>query len=174
MHYNEHKPANEFLDPLASSSCLSYIIQPGRHTSHSGTLIDNIFSNVISKDIICGNITATISTIYPSSWSHQTLLLIYPPINLIFLKGTGQNLTRRNFSLVAYYSLKFTRCSLLVVKSLVTCCKNHFLLVAEVTRYKKITRYSLPNSLVTCCRSCSLQKITRHSLRKKLPEQMFI
>ena len=113
-------------------------------------------------------------TIYPSSWSHQTLLLIYPPINLMFLKGTGQNLTRRNFSLVAYYSLKFTRCSLLVVKSLVTCCKNHFLLVAEVARYKKITRYSLPNSLVTCCRSCSLQKITRHSLRKKLPEQMFI
>ena len=65
MHYNEHKPANEFLDPLASSSYLSYIIQPGRHTSHSRTLIDNIFSIVISKDIICGNITATISNHLP-------------------------------------------------------------------------------------------------------------
>ena len=65
MHYNEHKPANEFLDSLASNSCLPYIIQPSRHTSYSRTLIDNIFSNVISKDIIFGNITATISDHLP-------------------------------------------------------------------------------------------------------------
>ena len=65
MHYNEHKPTNEFLDSLASNSYLPYIIQPSRHTSHSRTLIDNIFSNVISKDIICGNITATISDHLP-------------------------------------------------------------------------------------------------------------
>ena len=52
MHYNEHKPTNEFLDSLASNSYLPYIIQPSRHTSHSRTLIDNVFSNVISKDII--------------------------------------------------------------------------------------------------------------------------
>ena len=60
MHYNEHKPTNEFLDTLSSNSYLPYIIQPSRHTSHSRTLIDNIFSNVISKDIISVNITATI------------------------------------------------------------------------------------------------------------------
>ena len=65
MHYNEHKPTNEFLDSLASNSYLPYIIQPSRHTSHSRTLIDNIFSNVISKGIICGNITATISDHLP-------------------------------------------------------------------------------------------------------------
>ena len=28
MHYNEHKPTYEFLDPLASNSYLPYIIQP--------------------------------------------------------------------------------------------------------------------------------------------------
>ena len=50
MHYNEHKPTNEFLDSLASNSYLPYIIQPSQHTSHSRSLIDNIFSNVISKD----------------------------------------------------------------------------------------------------------------------------
>ena len=65
MHYNEHKPTNEFLDSLASNSYLPYIIHPSRHTSHSRTLIDNIFSNVISKDIISGNITATISDHLP-------------------------------------------------------------------------------------------------------------
>ena len=55
---------------------------------------------------------------------------------------------RRNFSLVARYSMKFTRCSLLVVKSLVTCCKIRSLLVAEVVRCKK--------SLVICCKICLL------------------
>ena len=44
---------------------------------------------------------------------------------------------RCNFSLVACYLLKFTRCSLLVVKSLVTHCKVCLLLVAEVARCKK-------------------------------------
>ena len=85
---------------------------------------------------------------------------------------------RHNFSLVARYSLKFTPCSLLVVKSLITRCKIRLLLVAEVARCKKslvtrcrscslqkITRYSLQNLLVTRCRSCSLQKITRYSLQ---------
>ena len=64
MHYHEHKPANEFLDSLVSTSYLPYIIQSSRLTSHSRTLNDNILSNVTSKDIICGNITATISDHY--------------------------------------------------------------------------------------------------------------
>ena len=64
-HYNEHKPTNEFLDSLASNSYLSYIIQPSLYTSHFTTLIDNIFSNVISKNIISDNITATISDYLP-------------------------------------------------------------------------------------------------------------
>ena len=88
---------------------------------------------------------------------------------------------RRNFSLVARYWLKFTHCSLLFVKSLVTCCKIRSLLVAEVARCKKslatrrrscslqkITCYSLQNLLVTRCRSCSLSKITRYSLQNSL------
>ena len=66
------------------------------------------------------------------------------------------NLWRRNFSLVARYSLKFTRCSLLVIKSLVTRCKIRSLLLAKVARCKK--------SLVTRCRSCSLLVAKIHSL----------
>ena len=65
MHYNEHKPTNKLLDSLTYNSYLPYIIQPSRYASHSRTLIDNIFSNVISKDIISGNITATISDHLP-------------------------------------------------------------------------------------------------------------
>ena len=88
---------------------------------------------------------------------------------------------RRNFSLVARYSFKFTCCLVLVVKSLVTRCKIRSLLAAEVARCKnslvtrcrscllqKFTRYSLQNSLVKRCRSCSLQKFTRYSLQNSL------
>ena len=55
---------------------------------------------------------------------------------------------RRNVSLVARYSLKFIRCLLLVVKSLVTRCKICLLLVAEMARCKK--------TVVTRCKICSL------------------
>ena len=78
MHYNEHKPTNEFLDSLASNPYLPYIIQPSRHTSHARTLIDNIFGNITSKDIICGNITTTVSEhlpqflISPKAFANQT------------------------------------------------------------------------------------------------------
>ena len=92
---------------------------------------------------------------------------------------TANNKLRRNFSFVTRYSLKFTRCLLLVVKSLVTRCKICSLLLAEFARRKKwlftrcrncslqnVTRYLLQNSLVTRCRSSSLQKIARYSLQK--------
>ena len=88
---------------------------------------------------------------------------------------------RHNFSLVARYSLKFTRCLLLDVNSFVTRCKIRSLLVAEVALCKnslatrcrscslqKFTGYSLQNSLVTLCRSCSLQIFTRYSLQNSL------
>ena len=54
-----------FLDSLASHTFTTLILQPTRITSHSNTLIDNIFSNVIDPDIISGNLTATISDHLP-------------------------------------------------------------------------------------------------------------
>ena len=51
LNYNEHNQINEFLDSLASNSFIPLILQQARITSHSNTLIDNIFSNVIDPDI---------------------------------------------------------------------------------------------------------------------------
>ena len=65
LNYNGHNETNEFLDSLASNSFIPLILQPTRITSHSNTLIDNIFSNVIDPDIISGNLTATISDHLP-------------------------------------------------------------------------------------------------------------
>ena len=56
---------NEFLDSLASNSFIPLILQPTRITSHSNTLIDNIFSNVIESDIISSSLTAIISDNLP-------------------------------------------------------------------------------------------------------------
>ena len=63
--YNDHQPTNDFLDLLACNSFIPYISHPTRITSHPKTLIDNIFSNYISHEIISGNITATISDHLP-------------------------------------------------------------------------------------------------------------
>ena len=65
FNYNEHNQTNEFLDSLASISFIPLILQPTRITSHSNTLIGNIFSNVIDPDIISGNLTAIISDHLP-------------------------------------------------------------------------------------------------------------
>ena len=65
LNYNDHQPTNDFLDSLASNSFIPYILHPTRITSHSKTLIDNIFSNYISHEIISGNTTATISDYLP-------------------------------------------------------------------------------------------------------------
>ena len=85
LNYNEHDQTIEFLDSVASNSFMTLILQPTRITSHSNTLIDNIFSNVIGPDIISGNLTATISEHLPQF--SIICLAISQAINLISMKG---------------------------------------------------------------------------------------
>ena len=73
LNYNNHQPTNDFLDSLASNSFIPYILNPSRITSLSKTLIDDIFFNFISPEIISGNITATIS-------DHLPQFLFFPNI----------------------------------------------------------------------------------------------
>ena len=65
LNYNVRQPSNDFLDSLASNSFIPYTLHPTRVTSHSKTLIGNIFFNFISPEIISFNITATISDHLP-------------------------------------------------------------------------------------------------------------
>ena len=88
MNYNEHNQTNEFLDSLASNSFIPLILQPTRITSHSNTLINNIFSNVIDPDIISGNLTATIS-------DHLPQFSIIPNGNI---SGNKSNIYERDWS----------------------------------------------------------------------------
>ena len=72
----------------------------------------------------------------------------------LFRKCFVNSVTMRNFSLVARYSLKFTRCSLLIVKSLVTRCK--------------ISRHSLRKLLIARNHSLLVAKFACYSLQKLL------
>ena len=44
---------------------LPYILHPTRVTGHSQTIIENIFSNYVSKEAVCCNLTYTISDHLP-------------------------------------------------------------------------------------------------------------
>ena len=65
MNCHEHIQTNEFLDSLASELFVPLILQSTRITSHSNTLIDNMFSNVIDPAILSDNLTTTISDHLP-------------------------------------------------------------------------------------------------------------
>ena len=65
LKYDKHDGANGFLDSLSSYMFLLYILHPNRVTGHSQTIIDNTFSNYISKEAVCGNLTSTISDNLP-------------------------------------------------------------------------------------------------------------
>ena len=65
LNHNSYQPNNDFLDSLASNSIIPYILEPIRLMSHSRTITENIFSNILSSEIISGNLTATISDHLP-------------------------------------------------------------------------------------------------------------
>ena len=96
---NNHQRTNDFLDSLASNSFIRYILQPARITIHSKTLIENIFSNFLTHELIYGNISATIS----DHLLHFYLFLIFCQIllakTLTFMKEIGQNLNKKTFYL---------------------------------------------------------------------------
>ena len=75
LNYNDHQPANKFLDSLASNFFIPYILQPTRITSHSKPLTDSIFSNIISHEVISGNITVTTSDYLPQFLFAPNVLL---------------------------------------------------------------------------------------------------
>ena len=61
LKYDTNSNSAMFLDNMSENLLLPYIILHTRVTLGSQTLIGNIFSNIIEKDIISGNITTTTS-----------------------------------------------------------------------------------------------------------------
>ena len=55
LKYDKHAGTNEFIYSPSSYMYLTYILHPTRVTGHSQTIIDNIFSNYVLKEAMCGN-----------------------------------------------------------------------------------------------------------------------
>ena len=64
LNYTSNNKVAEFLDKMYSSSLLPLITHPTRISKTSQTLIDNIFSTIISDESKTGNITTVISDNY--------------------------------------------------------------------------------------------------------------
>ena len=97
LNYDQHSLTNEFLDSLSSHMLLPHIVQPTGIRNNSTTLIDNIYSNVITANNISGNITATILDHFPQ-------FLIAPDI---FSNPTSTNLIIFSKRFVQVWSRKF-------------------------------------------------------------------
>ena len=65
LKHDKHARTNEFIDSLSSYMYWPYILHPTRVTRHSQTIIDNILSNYVSKEGVCGNLASTISDHLP-------------------------------------------------------------------------------------------------------------
>ena len=73
---------------------LPYILHPIRIHGESGTLTDNIFSNQYNKEALSGNLTS-INSNYLSRFLFYPSIFPDPPSKLIYMKGTGSNLTKK-------------------------------------------------------------------------------
>ena len=65
MKYDDHVPTKDFLDMLYSYGVFPKVDKPTRITAVSTTLIDNIFTNVISSNAKCGVLCNDISDHLP-------------------------------------------------------------------------------------------------------------
>ena len=67
LKVNDHKESERFLDTMLDNDLMPYICQPTRFDKDmKATLIDNIFLNQVSTEIISGNIMAMVSDHLPN------------------------------------------------------------------------------------------------------------
>ena len=105
LNYNVHQPTNDFLDSLASNSIIPYILQPARLTSHSKTLTDYVFSNILFSEI-SGNLTATISD-HLLQFLFALHILSNPSYNISNISERAwSKFNKRNF-ILDYFGHKF-------------------------------------------------------------------
>ena len=65
LNYDSHAPTSDFINNFFNNHFLPSINHPTRISDNSSTIIDNIFTNMIDSQIICGNILTQISDHFP-------------------------------------------------------------------------------------------------------------
>ena len=70
MNYHCHSVIGEFLDVTYANLFVPLILRPTRITSHSASLIDNIFTNSFCNDIVSGFFFTDVSDHLPNFAIH--------------------------------------------------------------------------------------------------------
>ena len=97
LQYNHHTPTQEFFDTLFSHAFIPLISNPTRLTSYSATLIDNIFTNNLSQNILNGIVLNYLSHHLPVFAYFSGKTLTRDGENKVFInKITNENLRKFN------------------------------------------------------------------------------
>ena len=97
LQYNHHTPTQEFIDALFSFAFFPLISNPTRLTSYSATLIDNIFTNNLSQNVLNGVVLNDLSDHLPVFSYFSGLTLTRVGENKAFTrKFTDENLRKFN------------------------------------------------------------------------------
>ena len=146
FNYTVHNRTNEFLDSPASNSFLPYILQSTRITSHSKTLIDNIFTNITLPDSISGNLTATISDHLPQFLIVPNIFSNPPSNKSNIYERDWSNFDQENFTL-DYFSIDWNE-TLKIKQQNINYSTEIFLnkineLLDNFAPFEKINKYKL-------------------------------
>ena len=97
LQYNHHTPTQEFIDTLFPHSFIPLISNPTRLTSYSATLIDNIFTNNLSQNVLNGIVLNDLSDHLPVFAYFSGKTLTRDGENKVFIrKITDENLRKFN------------------------------------------------------------------------------
>ena len=97
VQYNHHTPTQEFIDTLFSHAFIPLISNPTRLTSYSATLIDNIFTNNLSQNVLNGIVLNDLSDHLPVFAYFSGKTLMRDGENKVFIrKITNENLRKCN------------------------------------------------------------------------------
>ena len=97
LQYNHHTPTQEFIDTLFSHAFIPLISNPTSLTSYSATLIDNIFTNNLSQNVLNGIVLNNLSDHLPVFAHFSAKTLTRDGENKVFIrKITDENLRKFN------------------------------------------------------------------------------
>ena len=77
MNYQSHNLTGEFLDMMYFNTFFPLITRPTRITSHSATLIDNIFQNSLETNLLSSLLFTDISDHLPNLFYDYIFLSLY-------------------------------------------------------------------------------------------------
>ena len=95
LNADTHSPTQEFIDLMYSDSLFPTITKPTRVTSHSATLIDNIFcNNILNEQALSGILYTDISDHNPISYIDHSLKKTSKDVYTTKRSYTPQNIAR--------------------------------------------------------------------------------